>query len=392
MAANVDIKQGQNRFGKWNYFGSCAGNNGSRNTGKVCTHCARTGHTIETSYKKHGFPPNWQKNVSNVTGSRSEMEDSKSDDDGKTVGITKEQYEKLVNMLQATVVSQGSNSADKSVNMVTHGSFPSFENNSGSISLICALNSSNLGLWIIDSGASVHIYSSFRHFKSYVPIKSVSIRLPNGHKSYDRFKGTIQFSAKLYIIDILYVPEFTLNMISVPKLMIDLKVGVLFDIPKCEIQDVRTKEVIGSGMTLEGLVYLEIPKESENVDVSAAVAETKTLPNTALWHFILGHLSIQRMELMHNDFPSIHVDEGSVCDICHYARQRKLSYNLSLSRATKCYDMIHFDIWGPISTPSIHGHGYLLTALDDFSRYTWIVLLESKSDVANLSHKYYYKS
>jgi len=39
------------------------------------------------------------------------------------------------------------------------------------------------------------------------------------------------------------------------------------------------------------------------------------------------------------------------------------------------------DIWGPFSKASIHGEKYLLTILDDFSRYAWIVLLKSKSEV-----------
>ena len=38
------------------------------------------------------------------------------------------------------------------------------------------------------------------------------------------------------------------------------------------------------------------------------------------------------------------------------------------------------DIWGPFSKSSIHGHRYFLTVLDDFSRYTWMVLLKSKSE------------
>jgi len=39
------------------------------------------------------------------------------------------------------------------------------------------------------------------------------------------------------------------------------------------------------------------------------------------------------------------------------------------------------DIWGPFSKAFIHGEKYFLTILDDFSRYAWIVLLKSKSEV-----------
>jgi hypothetical protein len=43
--------------------------------------------------------------------------------------------------------------------------------------------------------------------------------------------------------------------------------------------------------------------------------------------------------------------------------------------------MLHFDIWGPLSIPSVHNHRYFLTIVDDFSRYTWIILLKTKAEV-----------
>jgi len=44
-------------------------------------------------------------------------------------------------------------------------------------------------------------------------------------------------------------------------------------------------------------------------------------------------------------------------------------------------DILHFDIWGPLSIKSIHGHSYFLTVVDDYSRFVWIILLKSKSEV-----------
>jgi len=38
--------------------------------------------------------------------------------------------------------------------------------------------------------------------------------------------------------------------------------------------------------------------------------------------------------------------------------------------------LIHVDLWGPYSIPSIHGHKY--------SRYTWIFLLKQKSEVVKI--------
>jgi transcriptional regulator of aromatic amino acid metabolism len=64
------------------------------------------------------------------------------------------------------------------------------------------------------------------------------------------------------------------------------------------------------------------------------------------------------------------VNKDEVRDVCHLARQRKLSYNISLNRASMPFDMFHMDIWGPYSTPLIHMHTYFLTIADDYSRYT----------------------
>jgi IS30 family transposase len=46
--------------------------------------------------------------------------------------------------------------------------------------------------------------------------------------------------------------------------------------------------------------------------------------------------------------------------------------------------LFHFDIWGLVYVSSIHGHKYFLTALDDYSRFTWIILCKTKSEITTL--------
>ena len=61
---------------------------------------------------------------------------------------------------------------------------------------------------------------------------------------------------------------------------------------------------------------------------------------------------------------------GRISDVCHFAKPKRLSFPISTSKSKKCFDLIHVDIWGPYSIPSIHGHKYFLTIVDDYSRYT----------------------
>jgi hypothetical protein len=86
------------------------------------------------------------------------------------------------------------------------------------------------------------------------------------------------------------------------------------------------------------------------------------------------------MSSMHSDFPFIDVDNKATCDVCHYAKQKKLPFYSSFNKADKPFELLHFDIWGPIATQSIHGHSCFLTAVDDYRRYTWLILMKSKSE------------
>jgi len=75
---------------------------GRRYTSNVCTHCGKTGHVIDTCYRRHGFPPQFKfknhkadcnNNQQNHEGSRSEVH-------SQHIGFTPEQYQTLLTLLQ----------------------------------------------------------------------------------------------------------------------------------------------------------------------------------------------------------------------------------------------------------------------------------------------------
>ena len=51
------------------------------------------------------------------------------------------------------------------------------------------------------------------------------------------------------------------------------------------------------------------------------------------------------------------------------------------SRASCILGLIHSDISGPMPITSMNGSRYLLTFIDDFSRYTWVFFIKKKSEV-----------
>ena len=77
------------------------------------------------------------------------------------------------------------------------------------------------------------------------------------------------------------------------------------------------------------------------------------------------------------------------CLVCPLAKQKRLNFQSSTHSSSSCFDLVHADIWGPYSTPSLNGSKYFLTIVDDYSRCTWVFLFSQKSIVASLIQSFY---
>lgn len=77
--------------------------------------------------------------------------------------------------------------------------------------------------------------------------------------------------------------------------------------------------------------------------------------------------------------PFITYNKFGPCDVCHLSKQKHFPYHVSNSTFSHMFDIVHTDIWGPYFIPSLAGHRFFLTLVDDFSRFTWVILMKSKS-------------
>ena len=105
----------------------------------------------------------------------------------------------------------------------------------------------------------------------------------------------------------------------------------------------------------------------------------------SLWHQRLGHPSRQSLSLFSKiSTDSLKNNVNHFCDICHRAKQTRAQFPLSNSKASSCFELIHYDIWGRYSTSTFCGSYYFLTIVNDFSRATWIFLMKEKGETAKL--------
>ena len=149
--------------------------------------------------------------------------------------------------------------AKLSVRLLSSSSSPSTrEASSGAVSVrMCDDHGMTLvnpltPIWLIDSGASRHICANRSLFTTLKPLHNSMVTLPNHTSLPVSFSGEVIMNDCLILRDVLYVPSFKFNIISVSALTLNSTLVVLFSDDGFLIQDINNKKMIGKvgdGMT-----------------------------------------------------------------------------------------------------------------------------------------------
>jgi len=79
--------------------------------------------------------------------------------------------------------------------------------------------------------------------------------------------------------------------------------------------------------------------------------------------------------------PKLKFEKDHICEACLKGKQVKNSFKIKkVVSSLKPLELLHMDLFGPSRTMSLSGNYYALVIVDDFSRFTWALFLESKSD------------
>ncbi|XP_057432108.1 uncharacterized protein LOC130724856 [Lotus japonicus] len=234
--AIVNVAEGKKPpYGKGQFGGSSY-----TNTGKFCTHCKKPGHTVEICYRLHGYPTTFNSKGStshvNNASRNSDSTDDPDDDDvysqrGVEEPFTAYQYKRIIDMIQhvTTTSKKGSENGSASVNHVVKAVACEGDatGHGNPIALSCFQHYDSRD-WIIDSGASDHICFYKMSFNTLTEVKPISVKLPNGTIIKTCYAGTVRITQTILLTHVLFVLEFTYNLVSVHKLAKHHDVDVFF--------------------------------------------------------------------------------------------------------------------------------------------------------------------
>uniref|UniRef100_A0A4Y0BLU3 Retrovirus-related Pol polyprotein from transposon TNT 1-94 n=1 Tax=Anopheles funestus TaxID=62324 RepID=A0A4Y0BLU3_ANOFN len=235
--------------------------------------------------------------------------------------------------------------------------------------------------WFMDSGATKHMTSCKEFFEKFESTNGSDVLIADGKRVEVAGFGSGRINClaengelrAIEISEVLYVPSLTTGLISV-SVLTKKGFNVEFTESKCIVKDVNGKRIADA--TAVGNLY--------KLNTYEYALQTKCCEHT--WHRRMGHRDIQTIKKIFNDG----VMKSKIgkckkelpCRCCLKAKMSRTPFpKVSEGKTQNSLELIHTDLSGPLeSTPS--GNKYYMTFIDDFTRMTFVYLLQSKSDAA----------
>ncbi|XP_021991941.2 uncharacterized protein LOC110888738 [Helianthus annuus] len=328
-----------------------------------CTHCNMLGHTVDRCFELVGYPPEFKKKSGGQVGKYFSNNKSNVSSVPSVSPFSSEQVAKLLSL-----VGEKTSSDPQSSNMGGESSY--VFNSLGSF--VCCSSLINFGFdynWIVDSGANQHMVKTDKDMFDCIDVSEYDLTVshPNGTKAKVSKTGSIKLANWVIRNDVFFVPDYSVNILSVNKLSKDSKITVVFNENTCLLPDSKSGRILVTGKQDNGLYFVNKDGNSVNLCFNS-------LNNGDLWHNRLGHPADQILSILKGELGVADVVKHP-CETCHRAKQVRVPFPLSEHKTKNVGDIIHLDVWGPYKVTSRDGFKYFLTVVDDYSRTVCIETL-----------------
>ena len=184
--------------------------------------------------------------------------------------------------------------------------------------------------WLIDTGASIHITNSFEGYLTRKRLSKgeLTITLGNGTgveiEAIDTLRLILDSGFIMYLVDTTYVPVFTRNLISIPKLD---SYGYGLKFGNNGVSLFYNSYLVSASTLLGNLYSLNLDYKYSQSLLSYHVHESSRKQNrvnensSILWHKILCHISRKMMERLVKDVILVSLDFLTLTFVLNASRE-----------------------------------------------------------------------
>ncbi|CAL0314010.1 unnamed protein product [Lupinus luteus] len=193
--------------------------------------------------------------------------------------------------------------------------------------------------------------------------------------------GTIGNASQAIIENVLYVEGLEHNLLSISQLC-DKGNQVSFNSDCCVIRDSASNNVKFVGHRINNIYMVNL----DDVTTLFSKSFTSKEDDIWLWHRRVAHIHVKHLDKLSSKelvegLPKLNFKTKDTCDTCQRCKQVKNSSKKKNVISTSIpLELLHMDLFGPSQIMSFGGSYYALVIVDNFSRFTWTLFLNAKSD------------
>lgn len=171
--------------------------------------------------------------------------------------------------------------------------------------------------WIVDSGATSHVFSSLSLFTEFKAVENLTVTLPNGTTVPIMHIGIVNLTPRLSLHHVLHIPSFKFNLLSVSSMLAYSQCSAHFFPDHCIIQDFSLGSTIGKCSVFQNLYLFTQADMSSSSSLSFCGS---LVADGDLWHHRLGHPSMAKLQSMSSSISLHKIDSSSHCSVCPLAK------------------------------------------------------------------------
>jgi hypothetical protein len=244
---------------------------------------------------------------------------------------------------------------------------------------------------VLDSGCTNHMTGEKEIFTSFEENDCSSDIITFGDNSEGNVLGygKITITTDHSISNVLLVESLDYNLLSVSQLC-EMGYNCLFT--KKGVAVFRKSDASYAFIGIfRGKLYLVdfIPEEME--------LDKCLIPNSNMgwwWHHRLADVGMRNLHKLQKEGPILGVmnvafEKDRCCEACQAGKKVGApNHAKDIITTTRPSEMLHMDLFGPITYISIGGNKYGLVIVDDYSCFTWVFFLQDKGENQEVLKKF----
>ncbi|KAK1681137.1 hypothetical protein QYE76_041985 [Lolium multiflorum] len=241
--------------------------------------------------------------------------------------------------------------------------------------------------WVLDSGCTSHMTGGKNLVKELRPnINNITVSFGDNSTSEVLGFGKVVVAHNITLVDVMLVKTLGYNLLSVSALG-KMGFAVFIDKDIVVLLWSKTLKVAFVGYREHNLYVVDF----SGTTTSSAMCLFGKADVGWLWHRRLAHVNMRTLQSLHKGnhivglMESVSFAKDRVCRACVEGKMHDSPHpSKTIISSKRILELLHVDLFGPVTHASLGAKKHCLVIVDDYSRYTWVYFLKTKDETQQI--------